>query len=33
MKAQVVITKVTKKLKLVYKDLYLEFDKTGYVKI
>ena len=28
-----VITKVTKKLKLVYKDLYLEFDKTGYVKI
>tara|TARA_R110002012_G_C11437920_1_gene590211 strand:- start:389 stop:748 length:360 start_codon:yes stop_codon:yes gene_type:complete len=28
-----VITKVTKKLKIVYKDLYLEFDKTGYVKI
>ena len=28
-----VITKVTKKLKSVYKNLYIEFDKTGYVKI
>ncbi len=28
-----VITKVTKKLKTVYKTLYAEFDKTGYVRI
>ena len=28
-----VITKVTKKLKSVYKTLWTEFDKTGYVKI
>ena len=28
-----VITKVTKKLKSVYKTLYAEFDQTGYVKI
>ena len=28
-----VITKVTKKLKSVYKTLWIEFDKTGYVKI
>ena len=28
-----VITKVTKKLKVVYKDLYLEFNKTGYVRV
>jgi len=28
-----VITKVTKKLKSVYKTLYMEFDETGYVKI
>ena len=28
-----VITRVTKKLKILYKDLYDEFNKTGYVKI
>ena len=28
-----VITKVTKKLKTVYKTLWTEFDKTGYVKV
>jgi len=28
-----VITKVTKKLKTVYKTLWTEFDETGYVKI
>ena len=28
-----VITKVTKKLKIIHKDLYDEFNRTGYVKI
>ena len=28
-----VITKVTKKLKTLYKDLYTEYDKTGHVRI
>jgi len=28
-----IITKVTKKLKVLYRDLYGEFDKTGYVRI
>jgi len=28
-----VITKVTKKLKTVYKSLYIEFDETGYVRV
>jgi hypothetical protein len=28
-----VITKVTKKLKILYKDLYSEFDETGYIKV
>jgi len=28
-----IITKVTKKLKILYKDLYGEFDKTGYVRV
>ena len=28
-----VITKVTKKLRNIYKELYTQFDKTGYVKI
>ena len=28
-----VITKVTKKLKKSYKELYIEFDQTGYVKV
>ena len=28
-----IITKVTKKLKIVYKKLYTEFNETGYVKI
>ena len=28
-----VITRVTKKLKIIYKDLYDEFNRTGYVKI
>ena len=28
-----VITKVTKKLKKIYKELYIEFDQTGYVKV
>ena len=28
-----VITKVTKKLKVLYKKLYLEFDETGYVRM
>ena len=28
-----VITKVTKKLKVLYKELYTEYDKTGYIKV
>jgi len=28
-----VITKVTKKLKVLYKELYSEFIETGYVKV
>ena len=28
-----IITKVTKKLKVLYKDLYDEYDRTGYVRI
>jgi hypothetical protein len=28
-----IITKVTKKLRVLYRDLYGEFDKTGYVRI
>ena len=28
-----VITKVTKKLKKLYKELYIEFDKTGYIRV
>jgi len=28
-----IITKVTKKLKIVYKKLYTEFNETGYIKI
>ena len=28
-----VITKVTKKLKVLYKELYMEFDQTGYVRV
>ena len=28
-----VITKVTKVLKKLYKKLYVEYDKTGYVKV
>ena len=28
-----VITKVTKVLKKLYKELYIEFDKTGYVRV
>jgi hypothetical protein len=28
-----VITRVTKKLKIIHKDLYDEFNRTGYVKI
>jgi hypothetical protein len=28
-----IITKVTKKLKVIYKDLYDEYDRTGYVRI
>ena len=28
-----VITKVTKKLKILYKDLYSEFAETGYIRV
>ena len=28
-----VITKVTKLLRKKYKELYIEYDKTGYIKI